>query len=87
MSNKSKEGFQNILVVIILYTIYCWAVPIMDKKQETLVEAFENYFEKDSRIPKYIWFDKESGIKSKFFKRFCDENNIILYHTENEEKL
>ena len=36
------------------------------KKQKTLKEAFEFYWKNDLRIPKYIWFDKESGIISKY---------------------
>ena len=86
MPKKSKEGYQNISVFIDLYTRYGWCISIKDKRQETLVEAFESYYEKDQRIPNYIWFDKESGIRSKFFKNFCDDNNIISYHTENEGK-
>ena len=51
MPKKSKEGYQNILGVIDLYSRYGWCIPIKDKRQETLVEAFESYFEKDQRIP------------------------------------
>ena len=49
MSKKSKEGYKYILVVIDLYTRYGWAIPMMDKKQETLAELFELYFDKDNR--------------------------------------
>ena len=88
MPNTSTDRFSHkyILVVIDLYTRYAWCIPIKNKKQETLKEAFEFYWKKDEQIPKYIWFDKESGITSKYFKKFTDDNNIILYHTENEGK-
>ena len=86
MPNISSDGFGYILVVIDLYTRYGWCILIKNKKQETLKEAFEFYWKNDGRIPKYIWFDKESGITSKYFKKFTDDNNIILYHTENEGK-
>ena len=86
MPNKSKEGFKYILVVIDLFTRYGWAIPIKDKKQETLVEAFEYCWDKYKRVPEYIWFDKEAGITSKYFKSFLDKKDIILYHTQNEGK-
>ena len=86
MPNKSKEGFKYILVVIDLFTRYGWAIPIKDKKQETLVEAFEYCWDKYKRVPEYIWFDKEAGITSKYFKKFTEDKDIILYHTQNEGK-
>ena len=73
MPNKSTDGFKYILVVIDLYTRYGWCIPLINKKQETLVEAFEIYFDQDKRIPKFIWFDKEAGITSEFFNDFCDK--------------
>ena len=48
MPKKSKEGYKYILVVIDLYTRYGWAIPMKDKKQETLAESFEFYFKKDN---------------------------------------
>jgi len=42
----------------------------------------ENY----QRIPDYLWFDRESGVRSKYFNNFLNKNNIKLYHTENEGK-
>ena len=86
MSKKSKEGYKYILVVIDLYTKYGWAIPMKDKKQETLAESFELYFDKDNRRPEYIWFDREAGITSKYFKKFAADNHIQLYHTYNEVK-
>jgi len=69
-----------------LYTRFGFCIPMINKPQESLREAFENIFEEHDRIPKFIWFDKEAGIKSNYFKRFLIENNIILYHTENQGK-
>ena len=84
--SSDDEKFRYILVCIDLYTRYGWAIPMIDKKQETLRESFEQIFENDQRIPDYIWFDKESAIKSKYFDKFLKENDIKLYHTENEGK-
>ena len=86
MPKKSKEGYKYILVVIDLYTRYGWAIPMIDKRQETLAESFEIYFHKDNRIPEYLWFDREAGITSKYFKKFASDNNIHIYHTYNEGK-
>ena len=86
MVKKSTDNYRFILVCIDLYTRFGFCVPMINKTQESIREAFENIFEEHDRIPEYIWFDKEAGIKSNYFKRFLIENNIILYHTENQGK-
>ena len=79
MPNKSiDKRFKYILVIIDLYTRYGWAIPIKDKKQERLVEAFEYRWDKYKRVPEYIWFDKEAGITSKYFKSFLDKKRYYI---------
>ena len=59
--------------------------PLKDKKTETVSKAFDEIF-KSKRKPKMLWTDKGSEFIIKHFKDFLKRKDIILYHTENEEK-
>ena len=57
-----------------------------DKKTESVSLAFDHIFKKSKRKPEKLWTDKGSEFISKHFKNFLNKNNIMLYHTQNEEK-
>ena len=57
-----------------------------DKKTESVSLAFYTIFKKSKRKPEKLWTDKGSEFISKNFKDFLKKHNIILYHTQNEEK-
>ena len=48
--------------------------------------AFDHIFKKSKRKPEKLWTDKGSEFICKHFKDFLKKNNIMLYHTQNEEK-
>ena len=57
-----------------------------DQKTESVSSAFIKIFKKSKRKPEKLWTDKGSEFISKHFKEFLKKNNIMLYHTQNEEK-
>ena len=84
--SKWNKGFKYLLMVIDVFSKYGWIVPLKDKKTESVSLAFDYIFKKSKRKPEKLWPDKGSEFISKHFKDFLKRNNIMLYHTQNEEK-
>ena len=84
--SKWNKGVKYLLTVIDVFSKYGWIEPLKDKKTESVSSAFEHIFKKSKRKPEKLWIDKGSEFISKHFKDFLKKNNIILYHTQNEEK-
>ena len=80
------QGYKIILTVIDLYTRYAWAIPLKDKTGKTMVEAFEEIFELNERVPNKLWVDNGSEFYNKVFKKFLEDNKIEMYSTFNEGK-
>ena len=57
----------------------------LDKKGETVTEAFKSIF-KEGRKPQYLWADKGKEFYNKQLKELLDKHNITLYSTENENE-
>ena len=84
--SKWNKGVKYLLMVIDIFSKYGWIVPLKDKKTESVSLAFDTIFEKSKRKPEKLWTDKGSEFISKHFKDFLKKHNIMLYHTQNEEK-
>jgi len=58
--NKYKwknNGFEYILTCIDCYSKYAWAIPLKNKKAESVIAAFQHIFE-ETKIPKYLQTDE-----------------------------
>jgi len=86
-TDKNK-GYNYIMTVYDNFSKYAWAVPLKNKTAKTLREAFEKITIRriPNRIPKYLWFDQESGIYSKEFNKFLKEADVKLYSTDGDLK-
>ena len=84
--SKWNKGIKYLLTVIDVFSKYGSIVTLKDKKTESVSLAFDHIFKKSKRKPEKLWTDKGSEFISKHFKEFLKTHNIILYHTENEEK-
>ena len=84
--SKWNKGIKDLLMVIDVFSKYGWIEPLKDKKTESVSLAFEHIFKKRKRKPEKLWTDKGSEFISKHFKDFLKKHNIMLYHTQNEEK-
>ena len=84
--SKWNKGTKYLLMVIDVFSKYGWIVALKEKKTESVSLAFDEIFKKSKRKPEKLWTDKGSEFISKHLKDFLKKNNIILYHTENEEK-
>ena len=83
--SKWNKGIKYLLTVIDVSSKYGWIVALKDKT-ESVSSAFDRIFKKSKRKPEKLWTDKGSEFISKHFKEFLKNNNMKLYHTENEEK-
>uniref|UniRef100_A0A8R1ELC7 RNA-directed DNA polymerase n=1 Tax=Caenorhabditis japonica TaxID=281687 RepID=A0A8R1ELC7_CAEJA len=68
----STQGNRYILSIIDLFTKYAIAVPIPDKKAETVVKAFiERWALGEGRIPDTLWTDEGKEFENSHFQQLC----------------
>ena len=48
------------LCVIDIYSNYVWVIPLKDKKEITIINAFQEFSDELNRKPNKIWVDKDS---------------------------
>ena len=84
--SKFNKGIKYILCVIDLFSKYAFAVPLKDKKRISIVNAFQIILSKSKRKPNEIWVDKGSEFYNASFKKWLQDNDIIMYSTNNEGK-
>ena len=73
------------MCTIDLFSKYAWVVPLKDKREITVVNAFQKIISKRHKTDK-IWVDQGGEFYNNLFKRFLKINNIEMYSTYNEGK-
>ena len=84
---KFNKGIKYLLCVIDLFSKYAFVVPLKDKKGISIVNAFQSFLNKSKRKPNKIWVEKGSEFYNASFKKWLQDNSIIMYSTNNEGKL
>ena len=84
--SKFNKGIKYLLCVIDLFSKYAFVVPLKDKKGISIVNAFQSILNKSKRKPNKIWVDKGSEVYNASFKNWLQDNDIIMYSTNNEGK-
>ena len=91
--SKYNKGIKYLLCAIDLFSKYAWVIPIKDKKETSIVSAFQKTISEGSeaqskgqRKPNKIWVDQDSNFYNNSFKDFLKINNIEMYSTYNEGK-
>ena len=64
----------------------CWVIPLKDKKGTSIVNAFKQILKESNRKPNKIWVDKGSEFYNNSFKKWLQDNDIVMYSTNNEGK-
>ena len=67
--SKFNKGFRFLLCVIDIFSKYAWVVPLKDKKDASIANAFQKILDKSGRKPNKIRVDKGSEFYSSSFKR------------------
>ena len=84
--SKFNKRIRFLLRVIDIYSKYAWVAPLKDKKDVTIVNAFQKILD-DSKIkPNKIWVDKGSKFYNRSTKPWLEKNYIEMYSTHNEGK-
>ena len=82
--SKFNKGIKDLLCVIDLFSKYAFVVPLKDKKGISIVNAFQSILNKSKRKPNKIWVDKGSEFYNASFKKWLQDNDIIMYSANNE---
>ena len=81
-----NKGIKYLLCVIDLFSKYAFVVPLKDKKGISIINAFQSILNKSKRKPNKIWVGKGSEFYDASFKKWLQDNDIIMYSTNNEGK-
>ena len=81
--SKFNKGYRFLLCVIDIYSKYAWVTPIKDKKGVSIVNAFQKILKESDRKPNKIWVDKGSEFYNNSFKKWLQDNDIVMYSTNN----
>ena len=84
--SKLNNGFRFLLCVIDIFSKYAWVVPSKDKKGVTIVNAFESILKKSNRKANKIWPDRGTEFYNNYFKKWLQDNDIVMCSTHNEGK-
>ena len=53
--SKFNKGFRILLCAIDIYSKYAWVIPLKDKKEIIVTNAFQKILKKSNRKPSKIW--------------------------------
>ena len=83
--SKYNKGIRFLLCVIDIFSKYAWVVPLKDKKGIIIVKAFQIILKQsNSTKPNKVWVDKGSEFYNASFKKWLQDNDIVMYSTHNE---
>ena len=81
-----NKGVRFLLCVIDIFSKYAWVVPLKDKKGVSIVAAFQSILKQSNRKPNKTWVDKGSEFYNASFKKWLQDDDIVMYSTHNEGK-
>ena len=82
--SRYNKGIRFLLCVIDIFSKYAWVVPLKDKKGVSIVKAFQSILKQSNRKPNKIWVDKGSEFHNASFKKWLQDNDIVMYSINNE---
>ena len=85
LSRKNK-GIKYLLCAIDLYSKYAFVIPLKDKKEISIINAFNKIIKQYNKKPNKIWVDQGGEFYNRVFKKWLSDNDIIMYSTYNEGK-
>ena len=84
--SKYNKVIRFLLCVIDIFSKYAWVVPLKDKKGVSIATAFQSILKLSNRKPNKIWVDKGFEFYNASFKKWLQDNDIVMYSTNNEGK-
>lgn len=80
--STDNDNVKYLLLIINIYSRHIWIFPLKNKESKNVLNAFKSL----DNLPTNLWTDLGSEFISKEFKRWCERNDINLYHTGGESK-
>ena len=85
--SKYNKGIGFLLCAIDIFSKYACVLSLKDNKGISIVKEFQIILKQsNSRKPNKIWIDKGSEFYNAYFKKWLQDNDIIMYSTHNEGK-
>ena len=84
--SKFNRRFRPLLCAIDIFSKYARVVPLKDKKDVSIVDAFQKILRNSGRKPNEIWVDKGSEFYNNSFEKWLKDNDIETYLIHNEGK-
>ena len=84
--SKFNKGFRFLFCVIDIFSKYDWVIPLKDKKGISIVNAFQELLLNSERKPNKIWVAKRSEFYNNSFKKWLQDNDIVMHSKNNEGK-
>ena len=84
--SRYNKGIRFLLCVIDIFSKYARVVPVKDKKGVSIATALQSILKQLTRKPNKIWVDKGSEFYNVSFKKWLQDNDIVMYSTNNEGK-
>ena len=94
--SRYNKGIRFLLCVTDIFSKYTWVVPLKDKKGISIVKSYQSILKQSNRHtkgtsaqhvkPNKIWVDKGSEFYSASFKKWLQDNDIVMYSKHKEGK-
>ena len=87
--SKYTKLIKYLLCAIDLFSKYAWVIPVKDKKETSIVNAFKKILNNSTELhsnrkPNKMWVHQGSEFYNNAFKDFLITNNIEIYSAYNE---
>ena len=84
--SKFNKGIRFLLCVIDIYNKYTRAIPLKDKNDITITNAFQKILDESGHKPNKIWLDKGSQFYHRSMKSWLEDNGIEIFAARSEDK-
>ncbi len=77
--SQYNDGVRYIMTVIDTFTRYAFCRLLLDKRADTVLNAFQSVLKEAKEKPKILVVDRGTEFQNKYFTKFCHDNNIKIY--------
>ena len=81
---KFNKGIRLLLCVIDIFCKCPWVIPLKDKKDIAITNAFQKIVDESKKKKKKVWVDKVSRFHNRSTKSWLQDNNIEIYSIRNK---
>ena len=83
---RENRGYRYILVIIDIFTRYCWVSPLKSKTGEELAHVFKKIFQSEAPPPMYLQTDQGKEFYNTHVRRVLTKLKIHLFSTKSPFK-